>query len=254
MQDQAPTGTGAANDNVSPQPLRAVAGDSTKPPPTDGGEPQVTTPKRTAPGRNQSRQQDAPTSQEATPNEQSGAQADANAAEEPVISIHSKSGNAWVTTEGEIKPKGTFTKVRSRYEQRKVSAGTGDDAGHRAAASQAGSAGRENLARQNRIMNRAGGSWRKLEVEFDKATANGFKVRRKISDVYRPQDHGRTSWDANFAKDLEANPRAYRPYRRHVEWTITDAEGNVESGEHDFVNTKTPGVRENEMGDESPTE
>jgi len=180
------------------------------------------------------------------------APANNNAASPPKISIHSKSGNAWVTTEEVVKPKGSFTKVRSSAEQKEVAGGTGDDAGHRAAASQGGSAGRENLARQNRIMNRAGGTWRELEVQFDQATEQGFTVRRKVSDVYRPEDHGQTSFDQNFASDLEQNPKDYRPYRRHVEWTITDSEGNVEHGELDFANTKTPLVREKEKANAPP--
>jgi|CZKX01.1.fsa_nt_gi hypothetical protein len=179
--------------------------------------------------------------------------ANTNAVAGPEISIHSTSGNAWVTTEGEVKVQGTFTKVRSKYEQTEVAGGTGDDAGHNLAASLGGPAGRENLARQNRDMNQAGGTWRDLEIQFGEATANGFKVWPRVSNVYRPEDHGRASWDANFAKDLDEHPKDYRPYRRHVEWTITDSLGNVEHGERDFVNTKTPLVREIEKAKNPPT-
>jgi hypothetical protein len=178
--------------------------------------------------------------------------ANTNDVEGPKVSINSTSDNAWVTTEGVVKAKGTFVKERSSSEQKEVAGGTGDDAGHREAASQGGAKGRENLARQNRIMNRAGGTWRKLEIAFKEATDNGFTVWRKISDVYRPEDHGRTSWDANFEKDLEENPKNYRPYRRHVEWTITDSLGNEEHGSLDFVNTKTALVRQKEKENATP--
>jgi hypothetical protein len=94
-------------------------------------------------------------------------------------------------------------------------------------------------------MNRVG-TWRQLEKAFDKVVDQGIKVHRKVSDVYRPQDHGRTAWDDNFATDLRDSPSQFRPYRRHVEWTLTYPDGTVETGELDFVNTKTNEVRQKE--------
>jgi hypothetical protein len=76
-----------------------------------------------------------------------------------------QNGYRYEELSGRLGVPGKVKKHRSSYQQQKVAGGTGDDAGHRIANEFGAPGGAENLSPQNWIQNRAGGTYRDLEIE-----------------------------------------------------------------------------------------
>lgn len=119
-----------------------------------------------------------------------------------------RSGSRQVTTEGELGVPGEVVQHRNTNEQRKVSKGTGDDAGHRIANMFGALGDRANLALQNWKMNQFG-TWRKLEDLWAGLLKGGNRVNAKVSDIFRPGEN--------------------RPFYRKPEYTVTRPDGSTET-------------------------
>jgi len=117
-----------------------------------------------------------------------------------------KQGNHVKVAEGELGVPGEVMKHRSQTEQGKVSAGTGDDAGHLIANVFGAEGGGRNLGKQNWIANEFG-TWRQLEIMWAEKLVNGTKVSVKVREV--------------------ARAKGERPYMREATWTEIDPSGNV---------------------------
>ena len=126
------------------------------------------------------------------------------------------------TAEGELGVPDEVVVHRNPYQQSKVSAGTGDDAGHLIADLFGGAGGRENLSLQNWKANEFG-TFKKLENSFAKKLKSGVTIRVKVTDNTR------------IGED--------RPFYRHVEWTETAQDGVVSEHVLDFANMHTPESR-----------
>ena len=111
---------------------------------------------------------------------------------------------------------------RSPSEQKKLSAGTGDDASHQKSNESGGAGDRPNLTRQNPRLNR--GEVKKLDNYLSNAADHGFKVRDHVKDVFRPGEQ--------------------RPFMRVHKYHIYKDGKLVKSGEVVFANTHTPRSRE----------
>lgn len=118
-----------------------------------------------------------------------------------------RGGSRQVTTEGELGVPGEVVQHRNTSEQRKVSRGTGDDAGHRIANMFGALGDRANLALQNWKMNRFG-TWRKLEDLWAGLLKGGSRVNARVSDIFRPGEN--------------------RPFYRKPEYTVTRPDGSTE--------------------------
>jgi hypothetical protein len=80
--------------------------------------------------------------------------------------------------------------------QRRVSSGTGDDAGHLIGNLFGGSGGEENLSPQNWIQNRYG-SFRQLERSWHNQLLAGTQIWVKVTDIYRVGE------DRHYARQVE---------------------------------------------------
>jgi len=117
---------------------------------------------------------------------------------------------------------GKVATFRSRSQQRSVSGGTGDDAGHRAGNRFGAPGDRSNLANQNKAANEYG-TFKQLENQWSAKLKNGSSIEIEVTDVTRVGED--------------------RPYKRIAKWTETDPAGTVTQGEQTFANTHTPGSR-----------
>lgn len=145
-------------------------------------------------------------------------------------------GLKYKIAEGPLGKPSEVEQHRSGYEQSKVSAGTGDDAGHLIGNIFGGSGGGENLSLQNWKANEFG-TFKKLENAFRSKLENGTKIDVKVTDVTRVGEE--------------------RPYHRIVEWTETAPDGTVTKNKLDFANMHTPesrdaqGVKPTVQGDQT---
>lgn len=144
-----------------------------------------------------------------------------------------KNGKHYTTTEGELGVPGEVMAHRSKSAQSSVSAGTGDDAGHRLGARFGAPEGVDNLAQQNRYMNQ-NGTFKQLEDSWDAQLKSGSKIHASVTDVTHS---GET-----------------RPFMRKVEWTETLPDGTVKHNSLDFANTHTPLSRTNQNIPETITD
>jgi hypothetical protein len=102
--------------------------------------------------------------------------------------------------------------------QRRVSGGTGDDAGHLIGNRFGPPGTEENLERQNWEANRVG-NYHKLEDAWAGLRKRGVEIDVQVTDVTKAG--------------------ADRPFRRNVQWTETAPDGTVKNYDLDFVNTET---------------
>jgi hypothetical protein len=108
-------------------------------------------------------------------------------------------------------------RLRDEAAQRRVSSGTGDDAGHLIGNLFGGSGGEENLSPQNWIQNRYG-SFRQLERSWHNQLLGGTQIWVKVTDMYRVGED--------------------RHYARQVEWRA-----GTQTNTLYFANTHTPRSR-----------
>ncbi len=132
-------------------------------------------------------------------------------------------GSRVKTVEGELGIPGEIRLHRSESDQRSVSQGTGEDAGH-LVGNRFGAAGdTRNLSRQNRAANQFG-TYKSLENSWARLLHSGYKVEVKVSDITRPNED--------------------RPFVRKVEWTERAPDGSAKHYELDFANNTSPLTRE----------
>lgn len=111
---------------------------------------------------------------------------------------------------------------RSPSAQRKVSKGTGDDAGHLIGDRFGPPGGAANLSPQNWIANEYG-TFKKLESDWAAKRAKGIEIDVIVRDMCRKGED--------------------RPFWRKVEWVETGLDGSKTPGKLDFLNTHTPESR-----------
>jgi hypothetical protein len=111
---------------------------------------------------------------------------------------------------------------RDPSSQRRVSAETGDDAGHLIGNRFGASGGVENLSRQNWIANRYG-NYHALEDLWAGMRQRGIEIEVQVTDVTKPG--------------------ADRPFLRNVKWTEIYLDGMEVEHEIDFANTTTKATR-----------
>jgi hypothetical protein len=105
---------------------------------------------------------------------------------------------------------------RSRYQQREIAGGTGDDAGHRIGARFGAPGGEENLSPQNWIANRAGGNFYDLELHWERTLKSGKRVIVEVTDITRAGEN--------------------RPFMRRASWTEIAPDGTRTSHKRIFAN------------------
>ncbi len=113
-------------------------------------------------------------------------------------------------------------KHRDTTAQKKVSGGTGDDAGHLIGNRFGPPGSAKNLGRQNWVANRVG-NYHALEDAWASLRRQGVEIDVQVTDVTRAGEK--------------------RPFMRNVQWTETTPGGTVKSYEVDFANTTTPESR-----------
>ncbi|MBA2116340.1 DNA/RNA non-specific endonuclease [Bremerella alba] len=123
---------------------------------------------------------------------------------------------------GRLGVPGTVKKHRSRSEQRKISSGTGDDAGHLIGDRFGAPGDGRNLTAQHRYMNQ-NGTFRKLEDEWAEKLKNGTGVEVHITDVTRKGED--------------------RPFMRKAEWTEIAPDGSETKRDLVFMNATSPTSR-----------
>jgi hypothetical protein len=136
---------------------------------------------------------------------------------------------------GELGVPGQVMTHRLVADQRAVSSGTGEHAGHLIGIQFGAPGGLENLGLQNPNMNTfspkslqeafqgPGGSYHNLESRWAELLQSGYSVRVTVTDKYR---HGEN-----------------RPYTRSVTWTETSPQGHHEQRALEFVNFSSPQSR-----------
>jgi hypothetical protein len=110
---------------------------------------------------------------------------------------------------------------RSPSEQRKLSGGTGDDAGHLIGDRFGSPGGGENLSLQNWKSNRYG-TYKDLENAWAAKRLAGIDIYVQVTDVFRFSEH--------------------RPFMRNVQW-IEQEKGSQANFMLDFANPHTPESR-----------
>lgn len=134
----------------------------------------------------------------------------------------------FLETTGRLGVPSKVQQYRSRFAQRQISAGTGDDAGHRAGSQFGAPGGIANLARQNSIQNQGGGTWFRMEGVWAEQLEHGVGIEIKVTDAFRQNEA--------------------RPYKRNVEWTEIHPDGRritrTEIENATFVNFETPKSRQ----------
>jgi hypothetical protein len=146
-----------------------------------------------------------------------------NVSNQFVTRTYRKGRYTYEETSGNLGVPSQVVHHRDRSAQRRVSEGTGDDAGHRIG-NRFGAPGDEsNLALQNSFMNR-NGTYHDLEDRWAELLENGYHIHARVVDVYRPGEN--------------------RPFMRKVEWEVTAPDGTVTLEELTFANTHTPGSRD----------
>ncbi len=134
-----------------------------------------------------------------------------------------KSGHYGKQAKGELGIPGEVRKHRSETEQGKVSALTGDDAGHLIANMFGAEGGERNLGRQNYIANEYG-TWRQLEIYWAEKLASGSRVFVDIREI--------------------SKVKGERPFMRTAIWEEMAPDGKVTKHQLDFGNFETAKSRE----------
>jgi len=136
---------------------------------------------------------------------------------------------------GELGVPGQVKTHRIVADQRLVSSGTGEHAGHLIGIQFGAPGDLRNLGLQNPNMNTfspkplqeafqgPGGSYHNLESNWAELLRNGYSIRVTITDKYRPGEN--------------------RPYTRSVSWTETSPQGQSEQLALEFVNFSSPQSR-----------
>lgn len=125
---------------------------------------------------------------------------------------------------GRLGVPGTVKKHRSRNEQRKVSSGTGDDAGHLIGDRFGAPGDGRNLTAQHRYMNQ-NGTYRQLEDKWAEKLQEGTGIEVKITDVTKKGED--------------------RPFMRKAEWKEIAPDGSESTHELIFMNSHSPTSRTN---------
>jgi hypothetical protein len=121
------------------------------------------------------------------------------------VNRYANDGKEYLEVSGRLGVPGKVRTHRSASAQRRVSQGTGDDAGHLIANEFGAPGGVDNLSRQNWIANRGAGTYRDLEREWGNMLRNGTGIEVKVTDVTRAGEG--------------------RPFYRRVEWTEVSPSG-----------------------------
>ena len=146
----------------------------------------------------------------------------ANVAGEYHFRQFEKGGKIYQQAEGRLGMPNEVQTHRDVTAQRKVSGGTGDDAGHLIGNRFGPPGTAENLGRQNWVANRVG-NFHALEDAWATLRRQGVQIDVQVTDVTRIG--------------------ADRPFMRNVQWTETAPDDSVKSYEVDFANTTTPESR-----------
>ena len=127
-------------------------------------------------------------------------------------------------TAGELGVPGQARPQRDQSAQATLSHHFGDDAGHRLG-NQFGAPGTlDNLALQNRVMNREGGTWYELESEWrEKLMGQGIRVFAVVED-YTPRG-------------------SFRPDRRIAKWIEVAPDGTITMHQQVFMNPHSADTR-----------
>jgi hypothetical protein len=141
----------------------------------------------------------------------------------------------YVQASGELGVPGDVVTHRDEKEQRQVSAGTGEHAGHLIGIQFGAPGDARNLGLQNPNMNTfapkkyqeafvgPGGSYHNLESTWKELLLDGWKVSVTVTDKYRAGEE--------------------RPFTRSVSWTAISAWGEKQCGALDFGNFDSPQKR-----------
>ena len=136
---------------------------------------------------------------------------------------------------GELSVPGQVMTHRVVADQRTVSSGTGDHAGHLIGIQFGAPGDLRNLGLQNANTNTfapkplqeafqgSGGSYHNLESQWAEQLRQGYSIRVTITDKYRPNEN--------------------RPYTRSVTWTETAPSGHSQLLSLEFVNFSSPQSR-----------
>ena len=133
-----------------------------------------------------------------------------------------RDGKTYQVTVGYRGVRGQVKINRNPSAQKKMSAGTGDDASHQKSNESGGSGEEKNLTRQNPRLNR--GEVKKLDNYLSNYADHGYKVRDHVTDVSRNDEK--------------------RPFMRIHKYHIYKDGKLAKSGEVIFANTHTPKSRE----------
>ncbi len=131
-------------------------------------------------------------------------------------------GRVYKIAEGNLRVLPKSQRQRDTSAQRRVSGGTGDDAGHLIGDLFGGAGGQENLSPQNWIQNRYG-TFRSMERRWRNQLESGATLWVKVTDIYRAGED--------------------RHFMREVEWRSTGQGGAARNGRLSFANTHTPRSR-----------
>ena len=148
----------------------------------------------------------------------------------PIYEITGRSGRKYKVKEasGRLGRPGHVKVHRKEYQQRKVSGGSGDDAGHLIGDRFGPPGDARNLSRQNWRQNQGGGTFHDLENAWDAKLQQGVDIRVEVRD-FTPVEQAAKA----------AKPEHYRPLYRKVEWTETTLSGQATRHEILFMNSHT---------------
>lgn len=148
----------------------------------------------------------------------------------PIYEVTGRSGRKYKVKEaaGQLGRPGHVKVHRSKYQQSKVSSGSGDDAGHLIGDRFGPPGSTENLSRQNWMQNQGGGTFHDLENAWDAKLQRGVDIRVQVRDFTPLEDAAKV-----------ANPNHYRPLYRKVEWVETLPSGQASKHELIFLNSHT---------------
>jgi hypothetical protein len=148
----------------------------------------------------------------------------------------SRSRYSFKEASGELGVPGKVMTHRDINEQREVSAGTGEHAGHLIGIQFGAPGDLRNLGLQNPNMNTfapralqecfqgSGGSYHSLETSWSHLLNQNYKIHVTVTDKYLAGEN--------------------RPYTRSVHWTETSPQGLITQRALEFVNFSSPQSRE----------
>jgi hypothetical protein len=155
-------------------------------------------------------------------------------------------GNSYKTASGRLGVPSKVKKFRDEAAQKRLSGGTGDDAGHLIASDFGAPGGGENLSLQNWRSNEAGGKYQRTSRRGPSEHIDEMPSDALLGAYYRLEEEWRKlledGWgiEVTVTDKIRRGESIQRPFVREVEWTEISPLGERSTQKRSFSNPESP--------------